>query len=211
MKNLIIIGSGGHGRVVADCAQQLEQYNQIDFLDDCFYDRQDNSQWFVIGLVKDFPQYIDQADFIVAYSNNRLRKQVLTQLKHAKASIVSLIHPSATVSPNTLIGKGAVIFANAVINIGAKISDGCIINTAATVDHDCVLNECVNISPGVSIGGGVQIGQLSWLGIGSTIVDSITLADNTQIGAGAVVTRSTQANSLYVGVPAKRLRSLAKD
>jgi len=210
MKKLLIIGSGGHGRVVADCAQQLGQYNQIDFLDDCFYDRKDNNQWQVIGLVKDFPQFIDKVDFIVAYSNSRIRKQIIAQLKHAQANIVSLIHPSAIVSPNAFIGKGVVIFANAVINIGANISDGCIINTSATVDHDCVLNECVHISPGVSIGGGVHIGQLSWLGIGSTIVDSITLADNTQIGAGAVVTQSTQANSLYVGVPAKRIRSLTK-
>jgi len=210
MKKLLIIGSGGHGRVVADCAQQLGQYNQIDFLDDCFCDRQDNNQWWVIGLVKDFPQFIDKVDFIVAYSNNRIRKQIIDQLKHAQANIASLIHPSAIVSPNAFIGKGVVIFANAVINIGANISDGCIINTSATVDHDCVLNECVNISPGVRIGGGVHIGQLSWLGIGSAIVDSITLADNTQVGAGAVVTQSTQANSLYVGVPAKRIRSLTK-
>lgn len=210
MKRLVIIGSGGHGRVVADCAQQLGLYSQIDFLDDCFFDRQDNNQWQVIGLVKDFPKYIDEVDFIVAYSNSRLRKQVMAQLKHAKANIVTLIHPSANVSPNTFIGKGVVIFANAVINIGSNISDGCIINTAATVDHDCVLNECVHISPGVNVGGGVHIGQLSWLGIGCTILDSITLADNTQIGAGAVVTQSTQANSLYVGVPAKRIRSLTK-
>jgi sugar O-acyltransferase (sialic acid O-acetyltransferase NeuD family) len=210
MKRLIIIGSGGHGRVVADCAQQLVQYSKIDFLDDCFYDRQDNNQWQVIGLVKDFPKYIDDVEFIVAYSNGRLRNQVINELKRAKAKITSLIHPSAIVSPNTFIGKGVVIFANAVINIGANISDGCIINTAATVDHDCVLNECVHVSPGANIGGGVHIGKLSWIGIGSTIVDSITLADNTQIGAGAVVTHSTQANSLYVGVPAKRIRSLAK-
>ena len=58
--------------------------------------------------------------------------------------------------------------------------------------------------------GGVYIAQLSWIGIGSTIVECITLADNTQVGAGAVVTQSTQANSLYVGVPAKRVRSLTK-
>jgi sugar O-acyltransferase (sialic acid O-acetyltransferase NeuD family) len=156
MKKLIIIGAGGHGRVVADCAQQL------------------------------------------------------MQLKKAKASIISLIHPSAVVSPHTFIGKGVVVFANAVINIGATIADGCIINTAATVDHDCELHQCVHISPGVNIAGGVHIAQLSWIGIGSTIVEYITLADNTQVGAGAVVTQSTQANSLYLGIPAKRVRSLTK-
>jgi UDP-N-acetylbacillosamine N-acetyltransferase len=169
-----------------------------------------NSEWTVIGLVKDFPQYIDEADFVVAFGNNRLRKDILMQLKKKKASVVSLIHPSAVVSPHTFIGKGVVVFANAVINIGATIADGCIINTAATVDHDCELHQCVHISPGVNIAGGVHIAQLSWIGIGSTIVEYITLADNTQVGAGAVVTQSTQANSLYLGIPAKRVRSLTK-
>lgn len=210
MKKLIIIGAGGHGRVVADCAEQLGEYSQIVFLDDCFNENKENSEWTVIGSVKDFPQYIEQADFIVAFGNNRLRKRILMQLKKAKANIVSLIHPSAVVSPHTFIGKGVVVFANAVINIGAHVADGCIINTAATVDHDCELHLCVHISPGANIAGGVHIAQLSWVGIGSTVVEYITLADNTQVGAGAVVTQSTQANSLYLGVPAKRVRSLTK-
>jgi sugar O-acyltransferase (sialic acid O-acetyltransferase NeuD family) len=210
MKKLIIIGAGGHGRVVADCAQQQGKYSQIVFLDDCFHERKENSEWQVIGSVKDYPTYVDDADFVVAFGNNRLRKDILNQLKKAKANIVSLIHPKALVSPHTIIGKGVVVFANAVINIGASIADGCIINTAATVDHDCELHQCVHISPGVNIAGGVHIAQLSWIGIGSTIVECITLADNTQVGAGAVVTQSTQANSLYVGVPAKRVRSLTK-
>jgi UDP-N-acetylbacillosamine N-acetyltransferase len=210
MKKLIIVGAGGHGRVVADCAQQQGKYSKILFLDDCFLERKESGEWPVIGLVKDFPQYIDDADFIVAFGNNRLRKTILTQLKKAKATIVSLIHPTAVVSPHTFIGKGVVVFANAVINIGANIADGCIINTAATVDHDCELHQCVHVSPGANIAGGVHIAQLSWIGIGSTIVEYITLSDNTQVGAGAVVTQSTQANSLYLGVPAKRVRSLTK-
>jgi sugar O-acyltransferase (sialic acid O-acetyltransferase NeuD family) len=210
MNKLIIVGAGGHGRVVADCAQQQGKYSQIVFLDDCFSERKENSEWPVIGAVKDFPQYIDEADFVVAFGNNRLRKQIIAQLKKAKANIVSLIHPTASVSPHTFIGKGVVVFANAVINIGATIADGCIINTAATVDHDCELHQCVHVSPGANIAGGVHIAQLSWIGIGSTIVEYITLANNTQVGAGAVVTQSTQANSLYLGVPAKRVRSLTK-
>jgi len=210
MNKLIIIGAGGHGRVVADCAQQQGTYSQILFLDDCFDERKENSEWPVIGSVKDFVKFIDEADFVVAFDGNRLRKKIISQLKQAKANIVSLIHPSAVVSPHTFIGKGVVVFANAVINIGASIADGCIINTAATVDHDCELHLCVHVSPGANIAGGVHISQLSWIGIGSTIVDYITLADNTQVGAGAVVTQSTQANSLYLGVPAKRVRSLTK-
>ena len=208
MKTLVIIGAGGHGRVVADCAQQLNTYQKIVFLDDSFKETKHSGEWQIVDEIKSFPNYINSSDFIVAIGNNRLRGKIFEQLNNANASIVSLIHPSAVVSPNSTIGKGVIVCANAVVNIGAQIADGCIINTGATVDHDCVLAENVHISPGVNIAGGVSIAKFSWLGIGSTVIERLTFAENTQIGAGAVVTQSTQANSLYLGVPAKRVRAL---
>jgi sugar O-acyltransferase (sialic acid O-acetyltransferase NeuD family) len=208
MKTLVIIGAGGHGRVVADCAQQLGGYCKIIFLDDCYNKSKKSGNWPIVGLVEDFPQYIESSDFIVAFGNNYLRAEANKNLENAKANIISLLHPSATISPNALIGKGVVICANAAINVGTEIADGCIINTGATIDHDCKLQPYVHVSPGVNIAGGVNIDKLSWLGIGSTVIECLTLAENTQVGAGAVVTQSTQENSLYLGIPAKRIRAL---
>jgi len=208
MKTLVIIGAGGHGRVVADCAQQAGRYQNIVFLDDCFNQIKTSGQWNIVGLVKDFPQFVSQSDFIVAFGNNQLRASIIKTLQKAKARIISLIHPSATVSPHSEIGSCVIICANAVINIGTRIADGCIVNTGATVDHDCNIHDYVHISPGVNIAGGVTVEQYSWLGIGSTIIECLTLERNTQIGAGAVVTQSTKANSLYLGVPAKQIRTL---
>ena len=208
MKTLVIIGAGGHGRVVADCAQQLNAYQKIVFLDDSFKKSKRSGEWQIVGLVEDFPQYLENSDFIVAFGNNNLRAEANKKLEEAKANIISLFHPSASISPNAFIGKGVVICANAAINVGTQIADGCIINTGATVDHDCNLQSYVHVSPGVNIAGGVTVGALSWLGIGSTVIECLTLAENTQIGAGALVIQSTQANSLYLGVPAKRVRAL---
>ena len=120
----------------------------------------------------------------------------------------NFIHPTAFISKKSQVGFGTVIFANAVVNAGANIDKGCIINTAATVDHDCHIQAYCHISPGVNIAGGVTVGQFSWLGIGSSVVEYITLAENTQTGAGAVITGSTQSNQLYLGVPATPVRSI---
>lgn len=207
MKTLVIIGAGGHGRVVADCAQVIGDYDDIIFLDDCFVERQNNAHWKIIGRVSMWSELID-SDFIVAFGNNKLRKTTINKLQQANVNLVSIIHPSAVISQYVNIEVGTVVFANAVVNVNSKIGQGCIINTGATVDHDCQIGECVHISPGTNIAGGVSVGTLSWLGIGSSIIESLTLAENTQIGAGAVVTQSTQANSLYLGVPAKRIRAL---
>jgi len=209
MSKLVIIGAGGHGRVVADCAQVIGDYDDIVFLDDCFNERKINEHWRIIGHVSIWSKLTD-SDFIVAFGNNTLRKRMINELQQANANLVSIIHPSAVVSKYANIDVGTVVFANAVINVNSQIGKGCIINTAATIDHDCQIGECVHISPSANIAGGVTIGVLSWLGIGSTVIECLTLAENTQIGAGAVVTQSTQANSLYLGVPAKRVRALTK-
>lgn len=208
MKTLVIIGAGGHGRVVADCAKILNCYNKIVFLDDSFKDYKQSGEWQIVGSVKDYTQHIRTSDIFVAIGNNHQRGKILEQLESADANIISLIHPSAVISPHTVIGSGVVVCANAVINIGTQIANGCIINTGATVDHDCKLHSYVHISPGANIAGGVSVAKFSWIGIGSTIIECLNLAENTQIGAGAVVVQSTQENSLYLGVPAKRIRAL---
>mgnify|MGYP003385255885 CR=1 FL=1 len=207
MNRLVIIGAGGHGRVVADCAQTIGEYDEIIFLDDCFVERKKYACWKIIGCVNMWPE-LTNSDFIVAFGNNKLRQVVLNELRQANANLVSIIHPSAVISQYANIEVGTVVLANAVVNVNSNIGRGCIINTAATIDHDSQIGECVHISPGANIAGGVVVGALSWLGIGSTVIEHLTLAENTQIGAGAVVTQSTQKNSLYLGVPAKRIRAL---
>lgn len=206
MKTLVILGAGGHGRVVADCAELIGNYDCIKFVDDCFADRKHNNHWPIIGNTNTWVEHLKTADFIVAFGKNELRYNTLKALNKLQANIISLVHPKAVVSPHAKIGKGVVVFANAVVNIGAVIHDGCIINTGATIDHDCIIKDAVHISPGANIAGGVTIGSCSWLGIGCSVVEYIELAENTQVGAGAAVIKPTEPNSLYLGVPAKRIK-----
>lgn len=208
MSTLIIIGAGGHGRVVADCAQQTGKYQKIYFLDDSYPERKNNSIWDIIGKVEKYTRYLDSADFIVAFGNNKLRQQVLENLIKSNAKIISLIHPSAYISQHSAIEAGVVVFAQAVINIGSTIKTGCIINTGATIDHDCTIEAMVHISPGVNIAGGVTISERSWIGIGASVIESITLAPNTQVAAGSSIIKATQKNSLYAGVPAVFKKSI---
>lgn len=205
---LIIIGAGGHGRVVADCAFTTGKYQEIAFLDDCYPQRKENAIWPIIGKVSEFGQYLNEAVFVVAFGNNKLRQTIQSQLKSTNATIVSVIHPHSVISTRATIGLGSVVCANTTINIGANVGEGCIINTGSTIEHDCVIGEFVHISPNAALAGGITIGDLSWLGINSTIIECLTIAPNTQIGAGAVVINNTEKNSLYVGNPAKYIRTL---
>lgn len=207
-KTLVIIGAGGHGRVVADCAQQAGYHKNIFFLDDSVAERKHNAAWEIKGAVSDWVRYSQEADFIVALGSNLLRAEILTQLQAAKASIATIIHPTAAISEHCQIGKGVVVFANTVVNIGTEIADGCIINTAATIDHDCHIAAFSHISPGANLAGGVHVGRMSWLGIGCSVIEYVSIGENCQVGAGAVITQNTKSNFLYLGVPAKAIRSL---
>lgn len=196
MEKLIIIGAGGHGRVVSETAK-LNGYQVIDFLDDA-----DNQT--AVGKVADFIKYIGEADFIVAIGNNAVRMKIQSDLKKAGANVVSLIHPNATVSESAAVGKGTVVMAGAVINAGAVIGDGAIINTCASVDHDCKIGDFSHIAVGARICGTVGIGDCTWIGAGATVINNINICSESLIGAGAVVVKDIKEIGTYVGVPAEK-------
>ena len=208
---LVIIGAGGHGRVVGDCAEVIGNYQEIVFLDDCLTDterpRAENAHWPIVGEVAQWPEYLACADFIVAFGNNQLRLDIINQLLAAGANVVSLIHPTAVLSKHIEIGQGSVVFAGAVINIGTRIGKGCIINTLASIDHDCDIAEGVHISPNASLAGGVKVGRLSWLGIGATVIQYLTISDNCQLGASTVVIKNITSSGTYVGSPARLIKN----
>lgn len=198
MEKLIIIGAGGHGRVVSETAE-LNGYKKIDFLDDA------NKQT-AVGKVSDFIKYIDEADFIVAIGSNAARMKIQSDLKKKGANIISLVHPNAIVSQSVSIGKGTVVMAGAVINAGALIGDGAIINTCASVDHDCKIGDFSHISVGARICGTVAIGKSTWIGAGTTVINNIKICDECLIGAGAVVTENIDKSGTYVGVPVRKIK-----
>lgn len=102
------------------------------------------------------------------------------------------------------------MLANAIIHTNATVGMGCIVNTAAIIEHDCVLEDFVNISPGAARAGHTRVGQESFLSIGSTIIDGITIGKESVIGAGAVALRDIPGGAVAVGAPAKVIKKLEK-
>jgi sugar O-acyltransferase (sialic acid O-acetyltransferase NeuD family) len=200
---LLIIGASGHGRVLADIALSMNQWQEIFFLDD----RDDIKHSMgaeVIGRSDQWEKYIDHYDFSVGIGDNRTRERIHTNLKIAGASIPTLIHPSAVIGRDVRVGDGSAVMAGAVINCGSRIGEACIINTGSTIDHDNILEDFVHVSPGAHLAGTVRIGKGTWLGAGSVVINNISIIGNCIIGAGAVVIDDIVEAGTYVGVPAKR-------
>ncbi|MDK2946235.1 MAG: hypothetical protein PWQ85_1011 [Geotoga sp.] len=208
MAKLLILGASGHGRVVAEIATLMKQWDEISFLDDNEELNHVNG-YKVIDRLKNYRLYKDEYEnAFVAIGNNQIRLRLINELLKAGFSIPVLIHPKATISNNVFIDIGTVVMAGAVINTNTVIGKGCIINTSSSVDHDCVLGDGVHISPGAHVGGTVHIGRCTWVCIGSSISNNITIGENVVIAAGAVVIRDIRDNVMVAGVPATFKKNL---
>lgn len=207
MSKLLIVGAGGHGKVIADTAALNPHWNEIAFLDDCYPQVYQVHHWKVINKINYAHKLVSEyKNLVIGLGNNQLRMDLFNQMLNLGFNIVSIIHPNAYISSYVKIAEGTVVFANAVININAVIGRVCIINSGAVVEHDCVLEDAVHISPGANLAGGVKVGASSWVGIGAKIIEKINIGKNTKIGAGAVVINNITDNVTAVGVPAKVIK-----
>ncbi len=199
MSDLIIIGGGGHAKAVADLAIK-NGFNIVGFLDD------NDKVTEMLGLkrlgkLEDCEKYADSARFVIGIGGSDVRKRVF---KAYKLEYQTLVHPSAVIGTNVVIGNGAVVLANAVINADAKIGKHSIINTAAVIEHDCTVGDFTMVAPGSVVCGFSKIGNNCWIGARSVVNSVISICDNTTVGSGGVVVKNIVEPGTYIGVPVRR-------
>ena len=206
-KKVIIIGAGGHAKVIADIIEKSGD-EIVGFLDD---NKEIGTtiinEYKVIGdLNNRFTMAVtkENLEFIIAIGDNKKREEI----SHSpNLKFYTAIHPSAQIGLDVEIQEGTVIMANACINSSAKIGKHCIINTGAIIEHDNIIEDFVHISPNVALGGTVKIGESTHVGIGSIVKNNITICKNCTIGAGAVVVKNIIEEGTYVGVPARERKN----
>ena len=202
-KNVVIIGAGGHAKVVADIVRKNHD-TVLGFLDD---DKSKHGTPFfgsiILGSTSEYEKYASDACFILAIGNNSVRKK-LSQLM--KCNWYTAIHPTAVVSEGASIGEGSFIGAGAVVNPDATVGCHTIINTCSVVEHDCRIGDFAHLSPNAAVCGGSCVGTLTWIGAAAVLINGVSVCSEVTIGAGAAVLKSITEKGTYVGVPAKLLK-----
>jgi sugar O-acyltransferase (sialic acid O-acetyltransferase NeuD family) len=199
-KRLLVLGAGGHGRVVAEMALACG-YKDIAFVDQQWPKRQVNLDWPVIAC--DLTGRLVDDDVFVAIGDNKIRLKLIRDLISKGNVLPVLVHPSAVVSQRSVLSSGVVVMPQAVVNVGCAIGLGAIINTAATVDHDCTIGDGVHISPGGHLAGHVSVANCSWIGVGALVREGCHVGENSMIAAGAVVVSNVASETTVYGIPAR--------
>lgn len=201
-KPVIILGAGEHARVVRNIFL-LNGRKEVFFLDDKT-DKPD-----VIGSLADIDKYNEGYDFFISFGNNIFRQKWYEDLKKSGRNLTNAIHPKACIEESAKHGDNVMIGANTYININTSLGNNVIVNNSCNIDHDNIIEDHVQIAPGSVTGGGVIIKSGTFLGIGSTVIDHITIGKNILVGGGAVVVDNLEdENSLYLGIPAKKIKNL---
>ncbi|HKQ49539.1 MAG TPA: acetyltransferase [Phycisphaerae bacterium] len=206
---IVILGAGGHGRVVLDILLQAARHKPVGFLDNntALHGRRIDGLP-VLGDISCLAGLRERGihGAIVAIGDNGIRRAMGEQIEQCGLELCSAVHPSAQLATNATFGKGVVIAAGALVCAHCQIGDYAILNTGCIVDHESMIGTAVHICPGVRLAGHVVIESGAFVGIGATVVQNVRIGFESVVGAGAVVIADVDPMTTVVGVPARAVK-----
>jgi sugar O-acyltransferase (sialic acid O-acetyltransferase NeuD family) len=201
---LVLIGAGGHARVVLDAAQACGL--TVDGLLDTAREAGDT----LAGApILGGDEHLDDSDFVrahgfhVSISDPVAKTSLVNRLNSVSARFETICHPGAIISSSATLADGVFVNAGAVINAGAQIGAHVIVNTRASVDHDNEIGPGAHIAPGVTVCGDVVVGAGARVGPGAVLGRGARVGAGAVIGAGAVVIADVPDGARVWGVPAR--------
>jgi len=193
LRKAIIIGGGGHARVIASMVRgEVELVTTTPASEDEVLQR----------------CAARQIEIYVGIGRNRDRQRIADKLRSLGARLPPCVAAAAFVAGDAEIGDATVLCPGSVVGAKAMVGFACIVNTLSSIDHDCRLGDYTQVTAGVTLGGGVQIGRDGFLGIKSAVIPGLTLGDGVVVMAGSVVTKDVPSSVMVGGSPAHLVRQL---
>lgn len=191
MKNLILIGGGGHCKSCIDVIEGTNNYNIIGILDTQDKVGQKVLDYGIIGTDDDIEKYVNQDCYFLItlgqIESADLRKKIFEKIVSLNGKFATIISKNAYVSKHATVSQGTIVMHGAIINADAKIGKNCTINTKALIEHDCLIGDNCHISVGAVVAGGVKIEDECFIGANSTLVQGIHLPPKTFVKASSLI------------------------
>ncbi len=203
-KNIVLIGGGGHARVVFSTLVRLKSWNIIGYTD--IKNRHIDSLEYLgtDGVLKDIVKTVKSAVIAVGQIKSyELRYQLYIKMKELGYSLPPVIAASAVTMQNVSIGEGTYVGEQVYLGPDVKIGMMDIINTGSTVEHESRIGDFVHLSINTTLAGCTRVGDGTFVGLGANISNGVTIEDNVTVAAGTVVRKNVESRALVYGNPAK--------
>ena len=191
MRNIILIGAGGHADSCIDVIECENKYNILGLIDMPEKVGQFSHGYKIIDTDENIKKYIaPNTYFLITIGQIRSAKrrvELFDYLKQNGANLATVISPRAYVSRHSIIEEGTIVMHDAVVNIDASVGKNCIINTKALIEHGAKVGSHCHISTAAVLNGGVSIGDKSFIGSNATIVQALSLPESTFVKAGEMI------------------------
>ena len=209
---LLIVGAGGHARVVISLARRLTKWELVGLADRTSKSMGEiisgvSIKWTFDDLETEFQRGIRHA--ALALGDNAERADMYLRLRSAGFEIPSLVHPSSVIESDVTVGTGATVCAGAILCTLSQIGENVLINTGAIIDHETEVGAHAHVGPGARLAGRVKVGPRTFIGCGAVVRDKVNIGAGSIVGAGAVVVGNLPDNVVAYGCPARVQRSLS--
>lgn len=209
MQKIIIIGGGGHAKVLISIIKKSLLFEIVGYVD-----FRDQGKILGLGYLGNdsilgnyFCEGIENAAIGIGQVNVTCKRfEAVNKIKEIGFKFPVIISKDAIVNEGTFIEEGTQIFDGVVINTGTRIGKFSIINTHSTVEHDCKIGNFCHIATNAVLSGGVEVGEFSMIGSNSVVVQYKKITANCMIGSGCVVTKDITDEGVYVGNPARKIK-----
>lgn len=207
-RKLILLGAGGHARVLLSTLLQ-KGARVVGFADP------DDTRSEILGIsrlggdeavLEHDPAEVTLVNGIGSVGSSASRVRVHEYFRTRGYVFASVIHPSAIIAVEGELSDGVQVMAGAILQTGCLVGEGSIVNTGARLDHDCIVGSFAHIAPGAVLCGDVHVGARAHVGAGATVIQGVRIGDESIVGAGSVVLRDVPAGSTVVGVPAQPIQ-----
>lgn len=212
-KKILIFPFGGNAQeafwTILDINKNKQEWDVIGFIDDNLEHKGKNLMGVsVLGGREVMGQHPEA--FVIAVPGNPdeylKREQIIEGLKLDKKRFATIIHPTAVVSPDAVIGANTLLMAHVVVSRGVSVGEHCIVLPNTVISHHSVVGDYCCLGSNVSVSGSVKVGTNCYIGSGTSIRDKITIGEKSLVGLGSNVIEDVAQGVVVAGNPAKLIR-----
>lgn len=203
MKEIVLIGYSGHAYVVAEAAEcsgmLIKFYSEKQEVGKNPY----HLKYLGFEGNKGFLGWERDYHYILGVGDNAIRQAIANNIVKHNKTILSVVHPSASLANNVEIGAGSFIARNVAVNPFVRIGNYVILNTSSVIEHECTVKDGAHIAPGAVLAGNVSIGERTFIGANAIVKQGVKIGRDVVIGAGAVILHDIKDGMKIVGNPGR--------